>query len=61
MTCRWYSPRAATRETPNHNLEFTHTHVFSPALMNQAQYSFTRREDIGDTGLDNRIRRSRHA
>jgi hypothetical protein len=36
-----------TRTTPNHNLEFTQTHVFSPTLMNQAQYSFTRREDVG--------------
>ena len=36
-----------TRMTPNHNLEFTQTHVFSPTLMNQAQYSFTRREDVG--------------
>ncbi len=36
-----------TRTTPNHNLEFTETHIFSPSLMNQAQFSFTRREDVG--------------
>src|SRR5262249_22561554 len=32
------------RTTPNHNLEVTQTHIFSPALMNQAQFSFTLRE-----------------
>jgi hypothetical protein len=36
-----------TRTTPNHNMEITETHIFSPALMNQAQFSFTRREDLG--------------
>jgi len=36
-----------TRTTPNHNMEVTETHVFSPTLMNQAQFSFTRREDRG--------------
>lgn len=36
-----------TRTTPNHNMEVTETHIFSPTLMNQAQFSFTRREDLG--------------
>ncbi len=34
------------RYTPNHNLSLTHTHIFSPTLLNQAQFSFNRRTDI---------------
>jgi hypothetical protein len=34
------------RFTPNHNASFTHTHMFSPAMVNQAQFSFNRRTDI---------------
>jgi hypothetical protein len=34
------------RYTPNHNLSLTHTRIFSPALLNQAQFSFNRRTDI---------------
>ena len=36
-----------TRATPNHNMEVTETHIFSPTLINQAQFSLTRREDVG--------------
>ncbi|MCI0748402.1 MAG: Plug and carboxypeptidase regulatory-like domain-containing protein, partial [Verrucomicrobia subdivision 3 bacterium] len=41
-----FATRSA-RATPNHNLALTHTRVFSPTLLNQAQFSLTRRKDTG--------------
>ena len=34
------------RYTPNHNFSIAHTRVFSPSLLNQAQFSVNRRSDI---------------
>jgi hypothetical protein len=36
------------RATPNHNVEVTHTHVFSPTTLNQLQFSVNRRTDLGE-------------
>ncbi|MGH9629544.1 MAG: TonB-dependent receptor domain-containing protein, partial [Bryobacteraceae bacterium] len=33
--------------TPNHNFALTHIRIFSPTLLNQAQFSLTRRKDTG--------------
>jgi hypothetical protein len=35
------------RYTPSHNLSLTDTHIFSPTLLNQAQFSMNRRTDEG--------------
>ena len=35
------------RYTPSHNVSIGHTHLFSPAVLNQLQFSMNRRQDIG--------------
>lgn len=35
------------RDTPSHNISVGHTHLFSPTLLNQLQFSLNRREDVG--------------
>lgn len=35
------------RVTPSHNVSVGHTHLFSPTLLNQVQFSMNRREDVG--------------
>ena len=43
------------RVTPSHNFSAAYTHIFSPALLNQVQFSLNRRSDVGtpvwNTGL----------